>query len=135
VRWADNLTTFMCRLSGNLGASISWNRQGLSRPVMGLIYLFLQWNLRIYNFIAKNIYPRISTFSGICLFLYRSCLHSHAMCEIYLAVVWVNVVISPYCKKHELDNIKTWSLITLLYEPQKTARELLNNRSQTTKLN
>jgi len=26
----------MCRLSGNLGASTSWNPQGLSRPVMGL---------------------------------------------------------------------------------------------------
>jgi hypothetical protein len=29
---ADNLTTFMCRLSRNLGASTSWNPQGLSRP-------------------------------------------------------------------------------------------------------
>jgi hypothetical protein len=39
VRMADNLTTFMCRLSRNLGASTSWNPQGLSRPVMGLLYL------------------------------------------------------------------------------------------------
>jgi hypothetical protein len=37
---ADNLTTFMCRLSRNLGASTSWNPQGLSRPVMGLLYLY-----------------------------------------------------------------------------------------------
>jgi hypothetical protein len=41
VRWpvhkADNLTTFMCRLSRNLGASTSWNHKGLSRPVMGLV--------------------------------------------------------------------------------------------------
>jgi hypothetical protein len=36
---ADNLTTFMCRLSRNLIASTSWNRKGLSRPVMGLLYL------------------------------------------------------------------------------------------------
>jgi hypothetical protein len=36
---ADNLTTFMCRLSGNLGASTSWNPEGLSRPVMGLLLL------------------------------------------------------------------------------------------------
>jgi hypothetical protein len=34
---ADNLTTFMCRLSRNLGASTSWNPVGLSRPVMGLL--------------------------------------------------------------------------------------------------
>jgi hypothetical protein len=43
VRRADNLTTFMCRLSTNLGASTSWTPQGLSRPVMGLLYLtFIQ---------------------------------------------------------------------------------------------
>jgi hypothetical protein len=30
---ADNLTTFMCRLSRNSGASTSWNPKGLSRPV------------------------------------------------------------------------------------------------------
>jgi len=41
VRRADNLTTFVCRLSWNLGASTSWNPQGLPRPVMGLIYLYL----------------------------------------------------------------------------------------------
>jgi hypothetical protein len=40
VRRADNLTTCMCRLSRNLGASTSWNPVGLSRPVMGLLYLF-----------------------------------------------------------------------------------------------
>jgi hypothetical protein len=34
------LTTFMCRLSTNMGASTSWTPQGLSRPVMGLLYLF-----------------------------------------------------------------------------------------------
>jgi hypothetical protein len=41
VRRADNLTIFMCWLSWNLGASTSWNPQGLSRPVMGLLYLYL----------------------------------------------------------------------------------------------
>ena len=40
MRRADNVTTFICRLSSNLGASASWNPQGLSRPVMGLLYLF-----------------------------------------------------------------------------------------------
>jgi hypothetical protein len=47
VRRADNLTTFMCRLSRNLGASTSWNPQGLSRPVMGLLYLFFFYKTRI----------------------------------------------------------------------------------------
>jgi hypothetical protein len=41
VRTTDNLTTFTCRLSRNLGASTSWNPKGLSRPVMGLLYLYL----------------------------------------------------------------------------------------------
>jgi hypothetical protein len=31
----------MCWLSWNLGASIFWNPQGLSRPVIGLLYLLL----------------------------------------------------------------------------------------------
>jgi len=34
----------MCRLSRNLGASTSWNTQGLSMSVMGLLYLY-QWPL------------------------------------------------------------------------------------------
>jgi hypothetical protein len=38
VRRADNLTTYMCRLSRNLGASNSWNPKGLSRPVMELLF-------------------------------------------------------------------------------------------------
>ena len=36
VRRADNLTTFVCRLSSSLGASTYWSPQGLSRTVMGL---------------------------------------------------------------------------------------------------
>jgi hypothetical protein len=41
VRRADNHTTFMCRLSWNLGASTAWNPQGLSRPLMRFLYLYL----------------------------------------------------------------------------------------------
>ena len=37
---ADNLTTFMLRLSSNLEASTSWKPQGLYRPVQGLLYLY-----------------------------------------------------------------------------------------------
>jgi hypothetical protein len=36
------LTTFICRLSRNLGPSTSWNHKGLSRPVMGLLYFCLK---------------------------------------------------------------------------------------------
>jgi len=40
VRRANNLATFMCQLSWNMGASTFWNPQGLSRAVQGLLYLF-----------------------------------------------------------------------------------------------
>jgi hypothetical protein len=50
VRRADNLTTFMCRLSRNLGASTSWNPVGLSRPVMGLLYL-------TFVLVVKHVFP------------------------------------------------------------------------------
>jgi hypothetical protein len=42
VRRADKLTTFMCRLSRYLGASTSWNPKRMSRPVMGLLYLYME---------------------------------------------------------------------------------------------
>ena len=38
---ADNVITFMCWMSWNLGDSTCWNPQGLSRPVMGLLCLCL----------------------------------------------------------------------------------------------
>ena len=48
VRRADNLTTFMCRFSWNLGASTSWEPQDLSRLVMGLFYLLLSIILIVF---------------------------------------------------------------------------------------
>ena len=39
---SDNLSTFLCQLSWNLGALTSWSPQGLSRPIMGLLNL-VQW--------------------------------------------------------------------------------------------
>jgi len=38
---ADNLNTFMHRLSGNLAAWTSWDPQGLSRSAQGLIYVYV----------------------------------------------------------------------------------------------
>jgi len=35
------LPRVMCRFSWNLGASTSWNTQGLPRLVQGLLYLYL----------------------------------------------------------------------------------------------
>jgi hypothetical protein len=41
VRRADNLTTFMCRLSRNSGSLKLLELKGLSRPVMGWLYPIL----------------------------------------------------------------------------------------------
>jgi len=43
MRRADNLTTLICQLSSNLGALTSWNPQGLSWHVQGLLYLYLYY--------------------------------------------------------------------------------------------
>ena len=60
VKAADNLTTFMCRLSRNLGASTSWNPQGLSRTVMGLLYRALHTQRLGYEQHRKCTYkPKI----------------------------------------------------------------------------
>jgi len=39
MRWADNITTFMRRLSGNVEASAFQKSQDLPWPVQGLLYL------------------------------------------------------------------------------------------------
>jgi hypothetical protein len=46
ISWRGNLTNFTCRMSRNLGASISWNPQGLSRPVQGWLNVqyYLMWS-------------------------------------------------------------------------------------------
>jgi len=54
VRRAYNLTTFMCRLSLNLGDSAAWNPRVLSRPVMRLLYLYISFPL----------YPLITAYHG-----------------------------------------------------------------------
>jgi len=53
VRRDDKLTTSVCRLSGNLGTSTSWNTQWPSRPVMGLLYLYLYLYV---NYIMYQVY-------------------------------------------------------------------------------
>jgi hypothetical protein len=47
----------MCRLSGNLGVSNSWNPQGLSRLVMELLYLFIRISvICLYSLIVGQWY-------------------------------------------------------------------------------
>ena len=44
----DNFITFMRRLSWNLGASYSWNPQGLSKAVQRMLYLYVYMYCRLF---------------------------------------------------------------------------------------
>jgi hypothetical protein len=55
---ADNLTTVMFRLSSNVGASASWNPQGLSRLVMGLLYFYPSMEIK-YNFLDTAFHGQL----------------------------------------------------------------------------
>ena len=61
MRRADNLTTFMFRLSENLGVSTSCKPRGLSRPVQGLVYLYLHWVNRKECFIKNKTVNCVNT--------------------------------------------------------------------------
>jgi len=80
---ADNLTTFMCRFSCNLGASTSWNPQGLSRPVMGLLYLYLS----IIKFVVLCLFSLVYTYamSNFCT-LSDHCLYCWLLQNVVLSV-------------------------------------------------
>jgi len=49
----DNLTTFICRLCWNQGASASWNPQGLSRPLMGLLCFYVLFTSNKHNTVTN----------------------------------------------------------------------------------
>jgi hypothetical protein len=86
VRRADNLTTFMCRLSRNLGASTSWDPKGLSRPVMGLLYLALHKKL-IYCYHVSLYYLHLPENSDLMA----------ETCRRVQAYVWVLISIMCVC--------------------------------------
>jgi hypothetical protein len=65
VRRADNLTTFMCKLSWNLGASTSWNPQGLSTPVMAPICLLASGKLQCSSLLPPTLFKIVKRTSQI----------------------------------------------------------------------
>ena len=80
----------MCRLSWNLGALTSWNPQGLSRPVMGLLYLLYQymWNVTQAHWLlySQRNCPTHSQYIGSILQLWsttRGTLESISHCVVY----------------------------------------------------
>jgi len=76
VRRADNLRTFTCQLSWNLGTSNSWNPQGLSRLVTGSLYLLRKEGVAFRGKVVgrsmgtlffKNIFQDIVTLVSVAL--------------------------------------------------------------------
>jgi len=51
---ADKLTTILCQMPRNLRASTTWNPHVLSRPVQGVLYLYLY--CKYYKFQHLNFY-------------------------------------------------------------------------------
>jgi hypothetical protein len=83
VHRADNLTTFMCRLSWNLGSSTSWNSQGLSRPVMRLLYLYPTTDINLW----RNVWPYVK----INFFLFTPFFVSTAALILKFGVRWKTI--------------------------------------------
>ena len=72
--WCIGLTTFMCRLSWNLGTSTSWNPQDMSTPLQGLLCLVHFYILKfpedgtpVRSLIAVMNCTSLSTFVGWCI--------------------------------------------------------------------
>jgi len=66
VRRVDNLNHLHVPLPLNLGASTSWNPQGLSRPVMGLLYLYCEVVLVCVINEADRCYTILSFLLSVC---------------------------------------------------------------------
>jgi len=62
----------MCWLSWNLGAWTCWNPQGLSRPVMGLLYFYL--NLKFVFHMINYCKVKVQSFVTISQHLCMNCL-------------------------------------------------------------
>jgi hypothetical protein len=65
VRKADNLATFMRRLSKNLGASNSWNPKDLSRPVNGIALPLQENNSEIYKLYDEHYVVKFIKLGGL----------------------------------------------------------------------
>ena len=75
MRKADRFITFMCRLSWILGAAASWNPQGLSRPVKGLLYIYHR----------SNVYENIELFTEVA-FINKHCCKKFINNELFAEV-------------------------------------------------
>jgi hypothetical protein len=103
VRRADNLTTFMCRLSGNLGAPTSWNPKGLSRPIMGLLYLYLYLQVRDpYPLLCRPLFVARFLHRVVCIVGNTSPLGTYFTESRFISVLLYMIFIYQYTIKQPL---------------------------------
>jgi hypothetical protein len=93
VRRADNLTTFMCRLSWNMGALTCWNPQALSKACTRIAFSL---PLPLLKPLEGTVVPR--TKNGLCL------------------ILRFRLAVPPFRKQFAvLCNVKSFSALPLFY--------------------
>ena len=78
MRRTDNVITFVCQLSWNVGTSTSWNPLGLSRPVMGLLFIYTTHNRRSKSacmgcWVIEWVLPDILKNGGMFIVMVKEC--------------------------------------------------------------
>ena len=89
----------MCRLSWNLGASTSWNPQGLSRPVMGLLYLCMYRASSLFYTVTN----KCTIISQIITLLHVSILLCHSQGAFNQYLTKLHEYFKCSCWKHNLQ--------------------------------
>jgi hypothetical protein len=122
MRRVDNLTTLMRWLYWNLGSSTSWNPQGLSRPVKGLLYLDRSCvSVASYKRLRLYLYVKI-----FCYVLYSLSDFSHSWITLqklhdsfseFVALISCFMVVKPHyvCYEYTLPTFRT-KIFKCLYQ-------------------
>jgi hypothetical protein len=111
----------MCRLSWNLGASTCWNPQGLSRPVMGLLYLIPK--IVLHCVCVCNIFKKLGIPGKIYYFLidYKKCSLLWTLAFVCITSVYTILSIT-FCLR-----IRIWtSAISVLLNTEVTTSQRLS---------
>jgi len=92
VRRADDFTTFMCQLSGDLGTSTYRNPMGLTRSEQGFLYLFLLKSKWLYRFLSQSLFiPNFWNMYAMCVILFFA-VFSVCLMTVFLCVRRCNLM-------------------------------------------
>ena len=134
----------MYRLSWNLGASTSWNPQGLSRPVMGLLYLYLYYTLSNFYAATFSVFKFYTDVTLTKLISFRNSIHKFRTLYEILPVLLPpqNFVHLPRCyyRYQETENVTIERILMRnymwrdLWKSVKIAAVWLDNKHATSSL-